>query len=523
VRHVLSTLAIATLSAAALSTRGTITLAVADDLPTEFRIFKAGWNDTENGRYLFDDKAAQDVITASKRWDVDNMIDLEHLSVDKEAPNYDPDARGWFRLELRDDAKGKSELWAVSVRWTEDGAERLSKKKQRYISPAFDFDTKTKRVTQILNAAITALPATHGAIELVAASRASDLRKLSTGPSFADVSGAIQDALKARMPAAPPDYCTPWVVDLFDASVVFQVGAILYEVSYAYANGVVTLGEPSQVTRSYTPVAAAPAEPSAPAQESAALTPTKKGKAIMTLADFLKVCKALGLDPEKTSVEQLMARLKGEKPADETANAAPPAEDPPSEEEEEASTTAAAASVSVEGRLAMEATGLASPAEAMAELTRRSKIAVDFEAQQAQLSKDRSKLELEERTKIVKSLQTLGVETPATSGLASGKLCARLLNEPIAELRARHAQLLAARGVKPSVIQPVQAPAGDGAGQAIEVTLDTGEKTLVTLSAREDSECARLKIDRVAYATNLANIAARSTHRRAEQPQGEMT
>lgn len=138
------------------------------DLPTEFRIFVRGANETENGRYLFDDKAARAVMAAYQAWGVDLMIDLEHqsLEVDPGAPDATArDARGWCKLELRN-----GELWARDVRWTPDGAARLSEKRQRYVSPAFEADPKTKRVLKMINVAITSIPATHKTPALVAAS-----------------------------------------------------------------------------------------------------------------------------------------------------------------------------------------------------------------------------------------------------------------------------------------------------------------------------------------------------------------
>lgn len=139
-----------------------------DALPTEFRLFVKGWNETENGNFLFDDAAAKQVLAAHRKWGVDLMIDLEHQSLDPSiAP--DPtakDARGWCTLELREDGS----LWAVQVKWTADGAKRLSEKRQRYVSPAFHVDPETKRVSAIINVAITAIPATHDTPALVAAS-----------------------------------------------------------------------------------------------------------------------------------------------------------------------------------------------------------------------------------------------------------------------------------------------------------------------------------------------------------------
>lgn len=137
-----------------------------DSLPSTFRLFARGWNDTEHGRFLFDDEAAVSVMSAFKARGVDFPIDLEHQMLD--AASVDPtarDARGWFQLAVI-----SGELWAVNVRWTPDGAQRLSQKRQRYVSPAFQADPDSKRVSKIVNCAITAMPATHDTPALVAAS-----------------------------------------------------------------------------------------------------------------------------------------------------------------------------------------------------------------------------------------------------------------------------------------------------------------------------------------------------------------
>jgi hypothetical protein len=140
-------------------------LASSEAPPTEFRIFTAGMNTTLNGGGLFDEQAAREVMARFESHGADIMIDLEHLSLDDEGPNFDPDARGWCRLELRN-----GELWATNVTWTPDGEARLREKRQRYISPVFEFEKNTRRIKRILNVAITALPATDKLEPLVAAS-----------------------------------------------------------------------------------------------------------------------------------------------------------------------------------------------------------------------------------------------------------------------------------------------------------------------------------------------------------------
>lgn len=144
----------------------TLSILLSDDQPPgEFRLFEAGINTTDKGTFIFDAPAADSVMDAFKAKGVDLMIDLEHLSLNSQETNFDPDARAWGQLELRD-----GELWAVGVKWTQDGAERLTQKRQRYVSPAF-FHTASGHITRIQNVALTALPATHGTPELVAARR----------------------------------------------------------------------------------------------------------------------------------------------------------------------------------------------------------------------------------------------------------------------------------------------------------------------------------------------------------------
>ncbi len=135
-----------------------------DGAPSEFCIWRAGVNPTRNGYdVVFDDVAATAVMASYAEHGVDIMIDLEHLSLDDKARNYDPDAVGWCRLAMRG-----ADLWAVDVRWTPDGTRRLTEKTQRYISPAFMLDEQN-RPTRLVNIALCAMPATDRISALVAA------------------------------------------------------------------------------------------------------------------------------------------------------------------------------------------------------------------------------------------------------------------------------------------------------------------------------------------------------------------
>lgn len=159
-------------------------------LPAAFRVFRRGVNPTSKGDLLFDDVSARNVMAAFARSGVDLAIDLNHDSVDPAALAAradSSDARGWAKLELRD-----GELWAVGVTWTEDGQERLRKRKQRYISPYVSYDDD-RRVMEVHNLALVSQPSTHGAQALVASRFRSGARGFS---KMMDV-GLVKKALEA--------------------------------------------------------------------------------------------------------------------------------------------------------------------------------------------------------------------------------------------------------------------------------------------------------------------------------------
>ncbi len=302
---------------------GTVAIALSvndsGELPTEFRLFVSGWNDTENGKYLFDALAAETVMSTYAKHQVDRMIDLEHLSLDSESRSFDPDARGWCKLELREDGS----LWAVGVTWTEDGQARLKSKRQRYISPTFGVDPNTKRVTKVLNIALTALPATHGTPELVAA----------------------REALSATV-------------------TTLAIGEKM---------------DPSQISEALDALIAGDAEKCAEIL-----------KAIVTTAASGEPAPAADDAP----VEEMLA-----------ADPAPPADEEPKE---------VAAATSRLARL----TGKTTLGGALDEVEVWRKSHIEIEARNETLKQEQAALELGKRKENAIMFTRLGVETPATSGLA---------------------------------------------------------------------------------------------------------
>ncbi len=139
-----------------------------EEPPTEFRIFAAGEIQTSKGTFFFGPAECAAVLAAYRQSGVDYIVDLEHLSSDRDARLLRADAtdaRAHFALEERD-----GELWAVNVRWTPDGERRLREKTQRYTSPTFKHDNEG-RILELCNVALTSEPATFYAKPLVAANR----------------------------------------------------------------------------------------------------------------------------------------------------------------------------------------------------------------------------------------------------------------------------------------------------------------------------------------------------------------
>lgn len=176
-----------------------------DELPTCFRLFRAGVNHSSKGDSVFDEVSARSVMGVYQVEGTDIMVDLDHDSLNERARiarSNAAEAVGWFQLALRG-----GELWAENVRWNACGADQLRGKKRRYTSPAFLTDD-SGRVIRLVNVALTGMPATYGALPLVAASR-QEWSTMNIDPSL--VQKAI-DALTAGDGNAALEILTAMVV-----------------------------------------------------------------------------------------------------------------------------------------------------------------------------------------------------------------------------------------------------------------------------------------------------------------------
>ena len=136
----------------------------ADGEVIAFRLFRSGTFRTDHGSTTFDAEAARLVMAERELRGNRYAIDFDHLSLKPDATPEQRRAAGSFDIELRG-----GELWAVDLRLTEEARTFVRAGAYLSVSPAWDQDVKTKRVTSLVNCALTSNPATHGAVRFAAA------------------------------------------------------------------------------------------------------------------------------------------------------------------------------------------------------------------------------------------------------------------------------------------------------------------------------------------------------------------
>ena len=130
--------------------------------PTAFRIWPAGITKTDKGDLLFNRAAADRLMQAQAERGNLYSFDVDHMSLRADAPPEARKAVAWNRLEVREDANGDPELWAVDLEWTQAVKPGLECEppEWRYFSPAFTVHEETREVLDYINTALTNNPAT---------------------------------------------------------------------------------------------------------------------------------------------------------------------------------------------------------------------------------------------------------------------------------------------------------------------------------------------------------------------------
>lgn len=133
-------------------------------LPTELRLFGMGATATTKGPVVLTEEAGQSVLREFADQGLDLLpFDVGHGMLSPFAPPEGHRAFGWFRPEMRSDG-----LYAAGIEWTDAGAQMLRAREFRFFSPAIMRDEDSGEIRELINVALTNIPATKGQRPLVA-------------------------------------------------------------------------------------------------------------------------------------------------------------------------------------------------------------------------------------------------------------------------------------------------------------------------------------------------------------------
>lgn len=169
--------------------RRPIRLSTGTEPPTEFRLFPLGQIETTKGTFVLTPEDAAACVEMHVGYGNDLSVDYGH-GVFEEAEGTPQRAAGWIAgLQVRPDG-----LWATGVTWTDTAARMIRAREQRYFSPAFMAD-EDGHITEILNVALTLMPATHNLTPLVASRRSgrtATSRRTSMEDKYVDASALLK-------------------------------------------------------------------------------------------------------------------------------------------------------------------------------------------------------------------------------------------------------------------------------------------------------------------------------------------
>lgn len=136
--------------------------------PKRIRLFKLGLNKTTKGEFYLTKDNGNKIIDSWKEYGNKLSFDYNHAQLNELASPESQISAGTFDLELNDLG-----LFAVNIEWTEKAKQLIESKEYIYTSPAFlskieKADNK-KYIVDIINCALTNIPATHELTQLLEA------------------------------------------------------------------------------------------------------------------------------------------------------------------------------------------------------------------------------------------------------------------------------------------------------------------------------------------------------------------
>lgn len=137
-------------------------------LPTERLLFKFGKNKTTKGTFILTKESAEKIIQSWKEYGNKLNFDYNHQQLAEIQTAESGASAGTYDLEIREQG-----LYAINIVWTDKAAQMIANKEYLYTSPAFWTEKQgdTEVIIELINCALTNIPATIAMDELMAASR----------------------------------------------------------------------------------------------------------------------------------------------------------------------------------------------------------------------------------------------------------------------------------------------------------------------------------------------------------------
>lgn len=176
-----------------------------DGVPVAFRIWRFGENQTDKGLTVFSARSAQLLMDEQARRGNRYSFDIDHGSLNQNAPIEARRGAGSHLLQLRGTAE-RPELWTSDCRFVDIIAAGLKKDPPEwlYFSSAYDVDPDSREVVSYLNTALTNNPATWRATAL--ATRSAQEQRMDLNSFLA----ALQELIaKAQTPAQASETPAP--------------------------------------------------------------------------------------------------------------------------------------------------------------------------------------------------------------------------------------------------------------------------------------------------------------------------
>lgn len=186
---------------------GSVALAVTDKREPLSRvpIVKIGTIESRNGTFVLDRAGLDQLLEDFRKHATPQDIDIEHISLNPEAPPNQRGAVGWI-----EDLVVEGDGLVAVVKWNADGQEAIRADRWRYFSPVFLLDPKNKqRIIGLRGGALTNKPALPGQRKLAASEQGNRSSRMSEESEKAKrTSGLIvqlAEKLGMRANAADPE------------------------------------------------------------------------------------------------------------------------------------------------------------------------------------------------------------------------------------------------------------------------------------------------------------------------------